>query len=420
MLDSFVSTWPEVASRTPDGFVMDYGEGTTMPGGAVWSGSTTVDASGINVTSAGISGTLTITHDNVLIEGSPIAIGSSAWTVDLEERTNGTVVGDITVATVAGRKSSGSLSGTIGIDTEICLEYPISGSLTATVDGTEITITFQPDCDGSVDHETGASGSPSMTFTLPGGVPLEMVPIPAGTFMMGAHDGEVSADDIEYPQHRVTLSQDFLMGKHEVTQAQWQAVMGSNPALEYDAGIGDSYPVYNVSWDDIAGPDGFIERLNEHLGTTTVRLPTEAEWEYAARAGTTTRFSHGNALGAPCDEECEFCELHDRHMLWCGNNELVNPENPNSTEPVGMRTPNPFGLYDVHGNISEWVNDWYVAYSADAQTDPTGPQSGSYKVFRGGDYGSDAATCRSANRFAYSPGFRGVIIGFRLAKSESP
>jgi len=422
LFDEFLAAYPDVATGTTGGMVIDYGDGYAAPDGTTRSGSTTVDTSGLTVGSGGITGIVTVVHDQLLIDGEPPLAGSTAWTFDLAKRADGTVAGDISVSPAGGTKSSGSLSGTIGIDTAICVEYPISGCLTLTVEDEVITIILEPHCDGSFSRDvTGSScggSSETATFILPGGVPLEMVPIPAGTFMMGAYDGEVSADESEYPQHRVTLSRHFWMGKYEVTQAQWQAVMGSNPAS--DAGVGDSYPVYNVSWNDIAGPGGFIERLNQHLGTTTFRLPTEAEWEYAARAGTTTRFSYGDALDEPCDEECNFCELHDQYMLWCGNNELVNPDNPNSTEPVGWRTPNAFGLYDTHGNIAEWVNDWYVPYSAGAQTDPTGPETGSFRMWRNGGWGSDAASCRSADRYAYSPDFRGRIIGFRLARSESP
>jgi formylglycine-generating enzyme required for sulfatase activity len=267
-------------------------------------------------------------------------------------------------------------------------------------------------------NQAGCNAFEETTFMLPGGVPLEMVCIPAGTFMMGAYGGERGSTDAEHPQHQVTLTRDFWIGTYELTQAQWEAVTGSNPASDY--GVGDDYPVYDVSWDDVCGGTtgsdcaaaSYIGRLNQALGTTAFRLPTEAEWEYAARGGTTTRFSHGDALD--CDDWCDFCENHDRYMVWCGNTN-------GPSEPVGSKDPNPFGLHDMHGNLFEWVSDWVGYYDASPQQDPTGPESGSFRVTRGGSWLYQAQEARSANRKTWGSLYpSAAFIGFRLARSPGP
>lgn len=248
--------------------------------------------------------------------------------------------------------------------------------------------------------------------TLPGDVPLVLVRIPAGTFEMGAPVDERGTESGEQPVHRVTISQDFYLGKYEVTQGQWRAVMGSNPS--YFTSCGDTCPVEQVSWSDVTGSGGFLEKLNQHLSSTgqpgagKYRLPSEAEWERAARGGTQTRFSYGDALG--CGDRCETCAVHAQSMWWCGNA-------AGATRPVGQKAANPFGLYDVHGGVWEWVQDWYAPYSSSAQTDPQGPPSGSGRVVRGGSWGSYARYCRSAPRDGDDPvTSRYSDIGFRLAR----
>ena len=136
-----------------------------------------------------------------------------------------------------------------------------------------------------------------VTVTLPGGVPLVLVKVPAGTFQMGSPAGERGDVFGNETHHQVTLTQDYYLGKTEITQAQWEAVMGTPMRTECgNLSVGDDFPVYCVTWNRIAGPGGFIEKLNAHLETDAFRLPTEAEWERAARADTTTRYSHGDAL----------------------------------------------------------------------------------------------------------------------------
>jgi hypothetical protein len=177
-----------------------------------------------------------------------------------------------------------------------------------------------------------------------------------------------------------------------------------------DSAVGDDFPVYCVTWNRIAGPGGFMEKLNEHLATSVFRLPTEAEWERAARANTATRFSHGDVL--ECSDECGPCAAHDDYMWWCGNVEPFGPK------PVGQKLANPFGLHDMHGNLWEIVNDRYGEFSSAPATDPVGPGGNGDVVFRGG--GREAQFNRSASRLGGSPDDRAQNneVGFRVAASN--
>ncbi len=163
IFDGVVANYPGPAERTPGGLSLDYGSGWTAPDDTVYSGSVEIDISALSVNSGGINGPLTITHDNYLVDGEPPAIGPSSWDFDLTERSNGTVVGSVDVGSPAGLKSAGSISGSIGIDTAICLEYPISGSLTTVLNGQVVTFTFGPDCSGDIDYEIGPSDTFSYT-----------------------------------------------------------------------------------------------------------------------------------------------------------------------------------------------------------------------------------------------------------------
>ena len=217
-----------------------------------------------------------------------------------------------------------------------------------------------------------------------------MVYVSGGTFTMGgtSEQGSDAASD-EKPTHSVTLSSYYIC-KYEVTQALWRTVMGSNPSNF----IGDNLPVEQVSWDDC---QTFIKRLNSYTGRD-FRLPTEAEWEFAARGGN-----------------------YSRHYKYSGSNNLDDVawhgDNSDRTHPVGTKHPNELGLYDMSGNVWEWCSDWYGSYSSYSQSDPTGPNSGSRRVERGGGWCFIAKGCRSSIRFPDSPGFRDDYLGLRLVLS---
>jgi formylglycine-generating enzyme required for sulfatase activity len=232
----------------------------------------------------------------------------------------------------------------------------------------------------------------SFEKTFTNSIGMEFVLIPAGSFIMGSFENDENAFGDEKPQHKVTISKPFYLGKYEVIQGQWEAVMGNNPS-EFK---GRCNPVEQVSWHDA---QVFIRRLNQREGHNCYRLPTEAEWEYAARAGTTSAYSFGDDTGS----------LGCYAWYWDNSGK--------KTHPVGQKQPNAWGLYDMHGNVWEWVQDWAGAYSSDAATDYQGPSSGSGRVFRGGCWRISARYCRSAFRFDISPSGCGDFLGFRLALS---
>ena len=231
---------------------------------------------------------------------------------------------------------------------------------------------------------TGRDIAPTFTNSLG----MEFVLIPAGEFMMGSNDGESD----EQPVHEVTISQPFYLGKYEVTQGQWEAVMGNNPSRF----TGDSNrPVETVTWNDV---QVFIRKLNEREPGRTYRLPTEAEWEYAARAGKTTAYSFG-------DDPSQLGEY-----AWYRNN------SDRKTYPVGQLKPNPWGLCDMHGNVWEWVQDWYDEgyYRQSPPSDPQGPSSGQSRVLRGGSFLNSRRVVRCAFRHGNFPLDRDDFIGFRV------
>ena len=224
--------------------------------------------------------------------------------------------------------------------------------------------------------------------------------IPPGNFMMGSPSNESGRTDDE-SQHRVTLTQGFYMQTTEVTQGQWQEVMGSNPS--HFNNCGDNCPVEQVSWNDV---QEFIRKLNQREGGNRYRLPTEAEWEYAARAGSTTAFANGGISELECGYDASL-----NAMGWyCGNAD-------GKTHPVARKQPNTWGLYDMHGNVWEWCQDWYGNYPSGSVTDPQGSSSGSFRVLRGGGWNDGAWSCRSAGRGGRGPGRRSGALGFRLAFS---
>jgi formylglycine-generating enzyme required for sulfatase activity len=226
--------------------------------------------------------------------------------------------------------------------------------------------------------------SKALTLDCGNGVTMELVLIPAGSFTIGSNDG---ASD-EKPPHPVTLSRPFYMGKYEVTQAQWQAVMGGNPShFQGD----DKLPVESVSWDDC---QEFCKKLSAKSGKA-VRLPTEAEWEYACRAGSMGRFCFGDndgGLGA---------------YAWYTSN------SDRKTHPVGQKKSNAWGLYDTHGNVWEWCADWYDKYPGSGATSDFFRQK--CRVLRGGGWGNGPFNCRSAYRSWCGPDLRSSLYGLRVA-----
>ncbi|MDP8288063.1 MAG: formylglycine-generating enzyme family protein [Candidatus Electryonea clarkiae] len=215
--------------------------------------------------------------------------------------------------------------------------------------------------------------------------------------MMGSPSDESGRDGDEGPQHQVTISS-FQMMTTEVTQAQWEAVMGSNPAKFK----GSNLPVEQVSWNDV---QDFLKKLNQSDPGKGYRLPTEAEWEYACRAGTTTRYYSGKS-------ESDLASVG-----W------YNGNSGKKTHPVGQKKENAWGLYDMHGNVNEWCKEWYDGdyYDSSPTTDPQGASSGPYRVLRGGSWGSYARGCRSALRNGTIPDNRDYVNGFRVVfVSSSP
>ena len=243
-----------------------------------------------------------------------------------------------------------------------------------------------------------------MSIALDGGVKMDFVLIYPGSFMMGSGKWW---SEVEKPVHEVMMTHPFFMGVFEVTQAQWKAVMGDNPAHFK----GDDLPVEQVSWEDC---QRFIEKLKAKVarasqrsaasqsssGGLTCRLPTEAEWEYACRAGSKTEYAFG-------EDETAFGEF-----AW------YNENSEKKTHPVGQKEPNAWGLYDMHGNVWEWCADWYGSYAATSISDPKGPESGSERVVRGGDWCTSAVNSRSAFRGKCTSGNRYSGLGFRVVCSS--
>ena len=246
-------------------------------------------------------------------------------------------------------------------------------------------------------------------------VGMKLVLIPKGRFLMGSPPDEVGSDDSER-RHEVTISRDYYLGVHEVTQAQYKKVMGKNPSHFQGDQVAErhpqtnrvvkdvdssNHPVESVSWDEAVELCQRLSALPEEKKAGRVyRLPTEAEWEYACRAESETAFHFGGSSKLSDD------------FAWFGNSNK-------QTHPVGQKKPNAWGLYDMHGNVFEWCGDWFNEYPKGAVSDPTGPKDGVLRVNRGGSWEFGAASGRSATRFFTAPFGRGDWIGFRVALSSS-
>jgi formylglycine-generating enzyme required for sulfatase activity len=241
-----------------------------------------------------------------------------------------------------------------------------------------------------------------VTISLPDGVSLNMIWINSGSFTMGSPENELGRQASEV-QHRVTLTKGYWLGKYEVTQAQYKAVTGSDPSSFKGADL----PVEQVSWDDAMAFCKKLTEIEKAAGRLSKRyeytLPTEAQWEYACRAGTTTALNNGRDLSDPMQSP----EMNP--VGW------YRPNSNTQTHPVGEKNPNAWGLYDMHGNVHEWCLDWSGDYPTSSVTDPEGPATGSSRVIRGGNWGLAARFCRSAARGGGEPGNSNRSIGFRVA-----
>jgi formylglycine-generating enzyme required for sulfatase activity len=250
----------------------------------------------------------------------------------------------------------------------------------------------------SLDEPEGAE-----TKVITNSIGMKFVLIPQGSFTMGSPTEEPGRGNDE-KQHEVAITKPFYLQTTEVTQSQWKKVMGDNPSKFKDCG--ENCPVETVSWIDA---NNFIEKLNQVEGINKYRLPTEAEWEYACRSKTATPFFTGN---------CISIDQANYNGNYPGKN-CAKGEYRKKTVKVGSFQPNAWGLYDMHGNVWEWVQDWYGEYPSDSVADPKGPPTGARRVVRGGGWNDYAFGCRSAIRLSNSPGNCNFILGFRLARSVS-
>jgi len=289
---------------------------------------------------------------------------------------------------VTATRSSGSLSATFDLaeNDEVTVFFNFVGKTT------EVTSVARRATEARIARLEALKAAGGMVIDLGDGVAMPMVEIKPGRFMMGSPASERDRQDNE-TQHSVTISKAFWLGQTEVTQAEWQAVMGTNPS----AFKGDlNRPVETVSWDDA---QEFCRRLSQKTGMT-FRLPTETEWEYACRAGTTTAYSFGSDPARLVD------------YAWFDDNA------GRSTHPVATKKPNAWGLHDMHGNVWEWCADWYGDYPSGAVTDPQGPRSGSDRVLRGGSWDNHSSFCRASVRDDVTPGDVNYgYFGFRVART---
>ncbi len=247
-------------------------------------------------------------------------------------------------------------------------------------------------------HQEAWSKHLGQLVELTNSIGIKLALIPPGEFLMGSPDSDSVASSNEKPQHRVQIAKPFYLGLYEVTQAQYQKVVGSNPSMFK----GESLPVETVSWEDaMAFCTKLSEVAEERAAGRTYRLPTEAEWEYACRAGSASKYSFG-------DSEAEL-----EKYAWYSKNSGF------TTHPVGEKQANGWGLCDMHGNVWEWCQDWYGAYAAGAASDPSGSGAAAYRGLRGGSWYFYGGRCRSAYRSELAPRFRSRSNGFRVAGVRS-
>lgn len=342
----------------------------------------------ITVTQAGASPTLQLNKSSMAFESSN---GENTFTIS--SNTCWSITSDKTWCTLSSSSGSNDATVTVYVSENTSTS---SRSATITVESATITRTLAVTQNGATPVTPPSSQDRSFTV---GGVTFKMIVVEGGTFTMGGTSEQGSdAYDSEKPTHSVTLSS-YSIGETEVTQALWQAVMGSNPSHSHFSG--SNKPVESVSWNDC---QDFIRRLNALTGEN-FRLPTEAEWEFAARGGNKScgyKYAGSNNID---------------NVAWYWDN--IPSQSSGSagygTHNVATKSPNELGLYDMSGNVWEWCQDWYGSYSSGSQTNPTGPSSGSLRVRRGGSWDGSAGLCRVSYRFRYAPDVRNYILGLRLA-----
>ncbi|KPA12857.1 serine/threonine protein kinase [Candidatus Magnetomorum sp. HK-1] len=247
------------------------------------------------------------------------------------------------------------------------------------------------------ENETGTLQWKSKKAMITNSIGMNFVYIHPGTFIMGSPPDEPGRETDE-TRHVVTLTNGYFIQTTEITQGQWKEIMGNNPSVFNTCG--DNCPVENITWNNV---QSFIDKLNQKEGTDKYRLPTEAEWEYAARAGTTTAIPNGQMI----ETSCEYDSNMDEMGWYCGN--------ADKTHPVAQKKPNKWWLFDMHGNVWEFCQDWYDSYPVDPVVNPVGPGSGPYRVLRGGSWRSPGAnSSRSASRHNISSKSYYNNVGARL------
>lgn len=278
---------------------------------------------------------------------------------------------------------------------------PLAGTTPSSAATTSIAVaatpaaTVQPVSNSMTSPSTTTGSGAPLRSPFKNSVGMDLVLIPAGEFEMGSID----RDEDELPVHRVRITQSFYLGTTEVTRGQWESVMATRPwDGKRDARDATDYPAIHVNWDDVTE---FCKQLSVKEGRT-YRLPTEAEWEYACRAGTTTTWSFG-------DDESRFTDYG-----WYSRNSFNTSDK--NTHHVAKKQPNPWGLFDMHGNVDEWCSDWYAGdyYAHSPLSDPSGPATGSYRVKRGGHWFITPVFCRSSNRSRSPVQYRHELLGFRV------